>query len=405
VSGYLIIPVILSAFQNVYLAPVASHVPAVLIQMTLILNYLTCLVAVITFAVNTSRDSIPPLVKTLFTILCMATAYICVITLVRGAEPLAAFAAYRNFSTPFIFTMVAAMAGLNTVKTNIHRFSTLFLATAAGVLSFGVIDLFFPGIWIEIGVGELWISKGIGIKTTSGIPANWYSAELINGSPVRRMVASFADPVNLGALLFAAFIIAWFSRRWFVGGAALVGAVLAVSKGALLSCLVFLTVLAWRSRSPILKLLVPVFSLILGLGFVFWSQENASGSLFRHISGFTAGFASLVQNPFGSGLGNSGILAGLFSSNVDTEVGESAVGTVIGQLGIGGLIVLISLYYFLYKAVRDSTSGRTRVLGLTLVWSLVLNSMFNEVTMSPNSAGPYCIAIGLIYSANLKSNV
>ena len=84
------------------------------------------------------------------------------------------------------------------------------------------------------------------------------------------------------------------------------------------------------------------------------------------------------------------------SEGGDSAVRESGVGVVIGQLGIVGLIGYAVLFISLAKACSRVADKRNRVLGVTLTLAFLANAMFNEVALSPNSAAPYFVIIGLI---------
>jgi hypothetical protein len=74
---------------------------------------------------------------------------------------------------------------------------------------------------------------------------------------------------------------------------------------------------------------------------------------------------------------------------------------VIGQLGVLGLIIFILLFVALTKIGLSISDVREKVLALSLTFAYLTNFLFNEVALSPNSAAPYFVVIGLVIGKEL----
>ena len=182
------------------------------------------------------------------------------------------------------------------------------------VVLFGIFDVIIGNsLWRSLNIETLWRLKGIS-NLSNGIPRNWYSSEKIGGVQIRRMVSTFADPVNLGTFLFSGFMLAWYRKKWILGAFTLLACVLTVSKGALIGFLIFIVIFTWyKDRTKMFTVVTLANAVVAGYMFLTYSQRSSTGSVFLHISGFVSSLGMLVNKPFGYGIGRVGVLAQLFS--------------------------------------------------------------------------------------------
>lgn len=265
------------------------------------------------------------------------------------------------------------------------------------VVLFGIYEyLGGIGIWKNLGITQLWNLKGI--KTNvAGVPMNWFSSEKIGGQQLRRMVSTFADPVNLGTYLFAAFMISWYSGEKMLTLLLVGCCILTISKGALLGFLVFAIIYVWfKDKSKIGVPLIFSACAIVTVIFVEYSISASTGSMMAHIGGFISSLKLLITNPAGLGIGNVGVLSGLFSSNLsNTDVIETGIGVIIAELGWIGLICYTVFFVYLYKVPHkwNGNNIKRKILYYTILFSFILNALFNEVALSPNSCALYFIEL------------
>lgn len=260
-------------------------------------------------------------------------------------------------------------------------------------------------VWEALNISRLWELKGIPTNLW-GIPPNWYSSEMIGGHQLRRMVSTFADPVNLGTFLFAAFMISWYRKDKVLTVALGICAILTISKGSLLGFLVFIVVFMWQKKKY--RAFMPVMSgmtLLIGVWFIRYSMRSSTGSIIAHTKGFLNSFSVLWNNPLGLGVGNVGVLAGLYNDSLlNVSVSETGIGMIIAQLGMIGLVVYI--FFFLELCIVPKRWGREfqreRVLYYTLLFSFIANALFNEVALSPNSCCLYFVEIAFLNSTMVK---
>lgn len=393
-SFYLTIPVLISATQNIYLGFIAPYASDVQIQVMVITNYLFSIVLIVILLVRTPyRFNQHPYQKILWLMLALL-GYSFATIFIFNAHLASAFASLRNVMTPMLFLLIGLMASSNIY---LKRFLKYIAYIALFVVIFGIAERFFlKDLWFTLHLPDLWTKKGIPLNAYTGLPGNFYSSEMVNGQQLRRMVSSFADPVNLGTFLFFGFMAAWYLRKNLLALALVVSFGLAVSKGAMLGFLVFCVVWAYHKLSKTLFGLVLTGAGLAGIAFILYSLRSSTMSMVLHFTGFIAAFEELIYHPIGRGLGNIGVLAGLYSSGAQTEITESGLGMIIGQLGIVGLLLFINFFWFLWKRSQSIQDKKDIILAQTLILSILLNIMFNEVALSPNSSAVYFMAIGIL---------
>ncbi|WP_212741402.1 hypothetical protein, partial [Bifidobacterium moukalabense] len=279
----------------------------------------------------------------------------------------------------------------------------LYVAIGFFVYLFGLYEQFVnPNFWVERGLSKVWELKGIKIGY-GGLPMNVYSSEMVGGQQIRRMISLFADPIHLGAFLFLSFLLAVYLRRKIIAFLFLTGCILTVSKGALLGVLISLVIYVIINKAgTIYASLTSLFCGVCVIAFILFSLSSSTGSMLAHINGFTGAFGSLVRHPFGLGCGNVGVLASL-NGTVKSSITESGFGSLIGQIGLVGLLAYIYFYRQIFIVSRQCVDKRQKTILLCLSLSILFNMLFNEVGMSPNSCGPYFICIGIIIF-HIKNN-
>lgn len=386
------IPILLAATQNVYLGIAVSHQSPLSLQILLSLHFLLILLLVALNYRIILREAgwcLLLIIVLIFQGMFLFFIYPATIT--------SAISALRNvLSCMLIYLYAFSLCR----KCDVDRFYKVAELIAWFVVLFGLFEYFSGnGVWKQLGITQLWNLKGISTNA-AGIPMNWYSSERIAGNQIRRMVSSFADPVNLGTYLFAAFMLAWFKKRKVLMALLLVCCLLTISKGALLSFLILMVVFVWyKDKSKIAVPLIGSACVVVAGCFVQYSLTSSTGSMMAHIMGFLNSFEVLLTNPFGLGIGNVGVLSGLFSKNLaNTSVAETGIGVIIAQLGWIGLICYIVFFVKLFKFPKRCKNGSVdaKIVYYTLMISFIANAVFNEVALSPNSCALYFIEIAIL---------
>lgn len=397
-TPFLLAPIVLSAFQNVYLLPVASDMDPAAFPVVIIVNFVDAVLLLVVLAATRSRTGTHPLVRVTAVCLGITSAWGWASALVFGADMTSALAAFRNIVTPLVFLLLGLLAARSTRPT---VFAGGVVGVAVVTIAFGFWELNSTSFWQDADIRSLWNAKSLGIRDSTGLPGNFFSSELFDGVPARRMVSSFADPVHFGTFLFVAFAAAVWLRRWVVAAFCVAAASYAVSKGFLLSTLVFVAVWARIYANPVVQALAVVAALGTAVWFYTFAAESSTGSTDVHIDGFLASFTELPGNPIGRGLGNSGVRRAAVAAYDDkSEVLESGIGLIISQLGVIGLVVFGVFFVALVRAASAVADRTARLVAVGLSLAFLLNATFNEVALSPNSAAAYFILIGLVIGSD-----
>lgn len=402
-SLFLLLPTILSATQNVYLLFVSHDLDGQQIRFLIICNFIYSAIALSFYVLFADRADPQPtalaaLIQRIQVLLVALATYGVATTVLFGADPVSALASLRNLTTPMIFTVLGLYAAQTT---QLRLYAKYLVALAVAVVLFGFLELWIPGFWQGLHLQGLWEKKGIRVSPGTLLPPNFYSSEMINDQQLRRMAGSFADPVNLGTFLLAALAVTWYLKKPLAAFIIAVGCVLAISKGALLGVFVFVAVWARYRASASVQILVGA-AIVAGSGYFYlFTLSSSTGSTAAHIDGFLAALRELPAHPLGRGMGNIGVLAGLFGEGASSDIAESGIGMILGQVGAPGLLIYSVFFVTLWKAAVRLGSIRDRILAVGLLGSFLLNGAFNEVAFSPNSAAPYFVLIGLVIGASM----
>ncbi len=397
---FLLVPTIISAFQNAYLAPFSELITASTLQVVIVVNFLYAIAIYVLMAIFEGRALPTPtrkLTRRVNTLLLLTILYGFGTMLLFGANLQGAIASARNLTAPMLFLLIGLYASQVTQLTRYLRY-LVWLGVVAVI--FGFIEANMPGFWQGLRLQALWEKKGIDAIPGLGLPKNFFASEqIVPGEFIRRMAGPFADPVNFGTFLFAAFVAAWYINSRVAQILTSVAIVLAVSKGALLGVLTFIAVWTIKFRSRFEAFLAVGAVSVVAIYFFLFTQSSSTGSTAAHIGGLFAAFTEVVTHPLGRGFGSTGVLSGLFSeegSESGSNILESGLGTVIGQLGIPGILIYAAFFATIVRTISHLSGARERVLGYSLTFAFVFNMAFNEVALSPNSCAPYFIALGLL---------
>lgn len=387
-------PVALSAFQNVYLGVFSPQLSKFSVQLLVIINFVYAITLLLFLLVSRktgdNSESFSILIKNYIAILILCSLLSAVIS--RG-NPISMISSFRNIISVLLFFYMGYIASS---RCDVRSFYEVLVAIGVVVVIFGFVDVASRGeLWKSLNITDLWTKKGIALQP-SGLPTNFYSSETINGSRIRRMASSFADPVNLGSFLFVVFVLCWRNKHFIFAILTIFAIALTVSKGALLGLLIFFCVYAYHRLPRFVFVGTLIGTFCVGVAFLLFASNSGANSVFVHISGFTSAFKSLLNHPFGNGLGSNGVLARQFSDqSANSDITESGIGMIIGQIGLIGLVVYVLFFLNVTRLSFTIRDEENRILAGTLVISLLVNICFNEVALSPNTCAAYMLIVGL----------
>jgi hypothetical protein len=285
-----------------------------------------------------------------------------------------------------------------------RRITLTLVAVAVALAVWGLVDVYLVPLewWRDSGVPH-WFEEQLGLtyRCLSGLPENWI-VNTSEESPVRRLVSTFLSPLATAYALVVALLLlaAVRPRRWSVGVALVLyaGLLWTDTRAAFLALAAGLLVLAWLRRSWAPAVLAAA-SLVVSVAFVavFPSigpettytatelaclRENAAeegeasddplsadeSSTSSHLHALWDGIETVATQPWGYGLGNSGVSAS--RSGVEVKAGESTYTELGVDLGLGGLVAFVGWLVALTLALRRRSPWLTASLAAVAVLGL-----------------------------------
>jgi hypothetical protein len=386
-------PILISALQNVVLGVNIYFIDGLSLKVFIVLNYISFFPLVAILLINRARHK-----KMLLWVFLLAVIITITLAslLLTSSNILSVFASFRNLTALFLFAIIGYEFKENLFEQSREPFIQILTAVVLLLFLFGFYELFIDtDLWRKLNLSELWLKKGLNIKE-NGLPGNFYASERMNGNYIRRMVSTYADPINFGTTLFLLTMISWLLKQKTIMLICLTMIILTVSKGAFLGVLVFLFFFTPIKFGRVAYLFFPPIILLAGIYFIYWAKVNEANSVFAHIDGFFSSFRTIFTHPFGLGVGNVGVISNQFGSALNQDIKESGLGMVIGQLGIPGLLVFFSFFLSFIKRLGRMPNKRYRVFFLSILVAFFLNMVFNEVALSPNSCSGYMLTLGFL---------
>jgi hypothetical protein len=278
----------------------------------------------------------------------------------------------------------------------------LILCVAAVVAAWGLVDIYALSLqtWRDSGVPG-WFREQLGLeyRGLSGLPENWvYNSG--DERPLRRLVSTLLSPLATAYLLLAAILVAATWRRdsrWLPWLTALlaIGLLFTYSRTTIAALAVGLVALGYAVRSwwPVAAAAVFIAAAFffvraypdiapetrftaaeLAIQRAGGQEEPTSGSpldpgessIDSHLDSLRDGIETVVEHPYGYGVGNAGVTAKRTGREI--KAGESTYTELGVELGLLGMLVFIAWNIALVRAVLR----REPWLGAALVAVLVL---------------------------------
>ncbi|HEX3807091.1 MAG TPA: O-antigen ligase family protein [Gaiellaceae bacterium] len=289
--------------------------------------------------------------------------------------------------------------GLALTETERARLCRTVLATAAFVAAFGLIDVYAVPLSAWRGSAG-WFRDQLGLNYGAGVshlPQNFvYNAG--NGVVFRRLTSTFLSPLATAYLLVVALFFVPLRKRWGMALALLLFAAILWTHTraaliALVAALVLLAIIRRAWRPLVFAAIVLAISLAFVAGYTHFgprthftprelkTQEQIAkaspkqsndatsaneSSIHEHLVSLWDGTKSVVEQPWGYGLGNSGVTAA--RTHVTVVAGESTYTELGVETGLVGALVFVAWSLVLLRA----TLRKRRWLGAAFFAVLVI---------------------------------
>tara|TARA_B100000767_G_scaffold272615_1_gene300714 strand:+ start:1819 stop:3039 length:1221 start_codon:yes stop_codon:yes gene_type:complete len=230
-------------------------------------------------------------------------------------------------------------------------------------------------IWEIIDLSNYFNAKGIPTYS-NGKPAMFFEPSM---NYLERLVSTILDPISFGHIITAAFVSLFFVKSLCRGKRKLylivflIGLFMTFSKGAIFQLII--AVFLFNNRlNIILRVIVPFIVLVLGFFLI-----DLKGIII-HFKGLY--FSIINVNFFGHGLGLVGNYAKMFAEDLSIykkmQISDTFIGSVLGQIGIIGLLVWLSFFYrYIIDVVRNKMLPGSIIIVSQLVISVLSENTLN----------------------------
>lgn len=227
----------------------------------------------------------------------------------------------------------------------------------------------------------------------------WFSTALGIGEmqySLPRLVSLVGNPVTFGYLLCFSYIFSLYMGRRRLAAFFLMGTALALSKGAIMLALVttFYYFVPIRRKGLLYLCDVLVMLFVTGLTYVVWSAAVARYEVFLNVL-YKQASTLVLTSLVGFGLGSGGTLAaqaGYVEGTAEATGGESALGSMLFQIGFIGTALYVAFFFLLRHWITTRLESENKPLyrlaqGCATAW--LLNSVFQESLISLTVYLPY----------------
>jgi hypothetical protein len=295
-------------------------------------------------------------------------------------------ASVRQIIIPFILILIGLNAGLN--ENQFTGFKKNLIKLVFLITIFGFFEIFFE-IWHTFNLTNYFQAKNIPVYGLDNL--NFYNYPVFFIEPIfqgiKRMSSTLLDPINFGHVLTFILSLLIFDKSLNLSRKLKnllilffsVALLLTFSKGAILQLfLVFL--FAFKRISVGIKLII--LSILVYL-MIFMSDFHDGIKI--HIEGIKSAIESITF--FGYGLAKTGNQASLFSEQ-SIEIGDTFIGSILGQIGILGLFLWILPFYILVK--KNKYDLISIIIIAQLLIAIISENSFNLLSISL-----LCITLGI----------
>jgi hypothetical protein len=425
-----VVPIVLIfsyQFQNLFVALVSPHIDS-LDQLNSIRAYSFVFTAGVWLVLAASywmeRPRVDRRMRLLMDVTTVALALIALyFALGVLSNPANALVYLRNIAAPFLLIQIFAIVSYR------HGASVLSAVMLTGVLVliYGYLELFGQEQLLRIVNGDTYLTwrmkqdheAGVWLRDlqeTGRVMRSYLDTLLIDflntpflldlGVRLSRLVGPNFHSISFAYALAFFGVVLWAAgRHWY---AILVFPLVVVigSKGALV-LLVFVTAslvlirrFPWLRRLWFYAAMLCVYAAV-GIAVGIATQDY-------HVIGFLGGLRGFLSNPFGHGIGAGGNLS-LNVSAIDwsrsqsighTDVAvESAVGVLLYQMGVAGIVLLAVIAWIAVKlwAIYRGTGDRFYAAGAIGTLTILVNGIFQEEALfAPLALGVMAALAGLM---------
>lgn len=279
------------------------------------------------------------------------------------------------YNTRFLVVFLIAIFITNTDKLKSRLFAVSIVVLACAYLIFILPNSLLGNIGYDTGV----------VDTINGPQAIYYVSSDVQ---IERLMGTTKGPNSLGLYLLIPFALLLFQTKrskkhlWFTL-LLFISICLTFSRTAFLAMTIILVAYCWPRRDTLLPYihkvskayLVLIAVCLVGLSLVsapfarplifHQSEGDSNGSTSARVEDAEQSLREVADNPWGTGQGSASLAGRVDNASVD--ISENYYLQVAREVGIVGLTLFLTTYYFIYADIRRAGSKYSPILSILMI--------------------------------------
>ncbi|MED3793798.1 hypothetical protein P4571_15275 [Niallia alba] len=327
----------------------------------------------------------------------------------------------RNLFLFIMFPLIGRMI-VKHVR-DIKIFLNYIFTISVFVALFGFVEMLFftNDIWYSILHLDIVLNaKGMIVRNFSNLPSLFYT--LLFEYKFRRMASFFMEPVNLSYFFAVPLILSFVLKKRILFVVFSLALILTFGKGGWLvtfigiCSILLLKLKEFQRKDGFTKLFLITLVLFVVLAYLYF--KISPGTALPHLWGLMAIEQSLLNTPFGHGLGSGGNFAAIdFEGNwmnllnTGAESGVSALAYKMGIIGTSLYIFFIlslgSTLFKIYLEQKNEEIGRIALACCGMLLGILFGSIFQENPLGPQTNHLALLLSGIVigYSNFIKKSL
>lgn len=334
----------------------------------------------------------------------------------KDTSPLfAKFGYLRNFTVFFFIYLLGRYAVKD--RDSVNGFIKFIFVFGFFLCVFGFIERFILSDRFWLDIVNIWrIGEAKNLSYRGKILPGVFDTDFL-GVVIYRLASTFGEPVNASYFFSFVTVLAFIRRKVLLAVFFAITLALTFGKGGILVCGSAIAVIV-ASRISFKKVFTfkkTVIILLVFIPAILFYARAFRGSTLPHVAGLMSIKDSLLNSPFGHGLGSGGNWGRVFDPYKWKGIkhisgAESQVGVICYQLGIIGF--LLYLYFFktvinhffsrstTFRKNGDSALAQYNLFVAASLAGLFMASFFQENTFGPQAGGVFFLFMGIVEQLN-----
>ena len=315
------------------------------------------------------------------------------------------------YNTRFLVVFLIAIFIMNTDKMKRRFFAVSALVLACAYLIFVLPNSLLGNIGYDTGT----------VDTINSPQAIYYVSDDLQ---IERLMGPTKGPNSLGLYLLIPFALLLFSPRhlkkyWWFALLLFVSVCVTFSRTAFLVMLFILVAYCWPKRKSLVTYihgvskvyLVLIATCVVGLILIsapftrqlifHQSVGDSNGSTSARVEDVEQSLREVAKNPWGSGQGSASLAGRVDNTSID--ISENYYLQVAREVGIVGLALFLTMYYLVYRSIKQSKSKYSFVLNILMI-AFAIGNIFLPIWSEELVSITFWALIGSVFATTLTTH-